>query len=143
MNTPKTKIVDPNELPEVVTYIDAKAQLDEFRAEYADVFEKYDVLVQGHNDALQNADKVVRAHGVSCGPFDLYQYATKYNAEAFYDAVGREKFLQMGGSIETIPKYTVDKKLFDANVAKHSIPKNVVDAVVVIEPRYKTPKPIT
>ena len=65
----------------------------ELRNQYKDVFEQYEVLVEDHNSKLEQAEKVVRAQEVTCGPFELYQWQTKYKAEALYDAVGREQFL--------------------------------------------------
>lgn len=135
----KFNTTDPVEIPAVVDYMDAADKLREFKEEHADVFEAYDFLVQEHNNKLEAAEKVVRAQGVSCGPFDLYQYQTKFDAEKLYDAVQREEFLRLGGKIETVPVYSVDKNIFEAKLAQGAVPKNVVDVVVKTSPRYKTP----
>lgn len=135
----KAKEVDPRDIPEVVSFIDADDRLKEFKEQYADVFVQYDEMVNDRNDKLEAAEKIVRAHKVTCGPFVLYQYQTKLNAQAFYDAVGRDDFLKLGGNIQTVPKYEIDKKQFEAFVAQKKIPQTVIDAVVETSPRYKCP----
>jgi hypothetical protein len=139
----KSKEVDPTQIPAVATFIDAEARLAEFKEEHGEIFAMYDQLVEERNTALQAAEKIVRAHQVTCGPFVLYQWQTKIDPEKFYDAVGRDNFLKLGGSIDTVPKYSVDKNTFEAKMATGAIPQNVVDAVVVKSPRYKCPDPIT
>lgn len=139
----QAKEVDPRDILEVVEFINANDRLKEFKEEYAEVFEQYDAIVTDRNDKLEAAEKIVRAHKVTCGPFVLYQYQTKYNAQAFYDAVGRDDFLKLGGSIQTVPKYEIDKKAFEAMVAQKKIPVTVIEAVVDTSPRYKCPDKIS
>lgn len=139
----KAKTVDPTDIPEVVAFIDADARVKDFREQYADVFAAYGKLVEDRNQALESAEKVVRAHQVTCGPFDLFQYSTTFNAQAFFDAVGREQFLKLGGEVQTVPQYSIDKKMFEANVAQKKIPPSVVNQVVTVSPKYKCPKPIS
>lgn len=143
MNTPKTKEVDPRDIPEVVEFINAESKVKEFREQYADVFDTYNQLIEDRNSKLENAEKVVRAHKVTCGPFVLYQYQTKFNAQAFFDAVGREEFLKLGGNIQTVPQYSIDKKQFEAFAAQKKIPQSVIDQVVEVSPRYKCPDKIS
>ena len=143
MSTSKAKEVDARDIPEVVAFIDADTKLKEFREQYADLFETYGQLVNDRNEKLENAEKVVRAHKVTCGPFILYQYQTKYNAQAFFDAVGREEFLKLGGSVKTVPEYDIDRKQFDAFAAQKKILPSIVTAVVETIPKYQCPKKIT
>lgn len=143
MNIPKVKEVDPRDIPEVVDFIDADNKLKEFREQYADLFETYGQLVEDRNSKMENAEKVVRAHKVTCGPFVLYQHQTKFNAQAFFDAVGKEDFLKFGGEMKTVPQYSIDKKLFEAAVAQKKIPPSVVEQVVEVSPRYKCPDKLT
>ena len=114
-------------------------KLDEFKAEHADIFEMYESLVQENNDKLEKAEKIVRAHEVTCGPFVLYQWQKKFDAEKLYDAVQRDEFLRLGGKIETIPVYTIDKNIFEAKMAQSAIPPQVLEVVVKVSPRYKAP----
>lgn len=139
----KAKEVDPLDIPEVAEFINADERLKEFKEEYKDVFEQYEAIVSDRNDKLEAAEKIVRAHKVTCGPFVLYQYQTKYNAQAFYDAVGRDDFLKLGGTIQTVPKYEIDKKAFEAMMAQKKIAPTVIEAVVETSPRYKCPDKLT
>lgn len=143
MSTSKAKEVDPKDIPEVVDFIDADAKVKDYRESFADVFETYEKLVEERNSKLENAEKVVRAHKVTCGPFVLYQYQTKYDAQAFFDAVGREDFLKLGGEIKTVPEYSLDKKQFEAFVAQKKIPPTVIEAVVEVSPRYRCPSKLS
>ncbi len=139
----KAKQVDPIDIPEVAEFINADEKLKEFKEQYTDIFETYSQLATDRNDKLEAADKIVRAMKVSCGPFDLYQTQTKLNAQNFFDAVGREEFLKLGGSISTTTNYEVDKKQFEAFVAQKKIPPSVVESVVETSPRYKVPPKIS
>jgi hypothetical protein len=143
MNIPKTKEVDPRDIPEVVDFINADSKVKEFREQYSDLFETYQQLIEDRNSKLENAEKVVRAHKVTCGPFVLYQYQTKFNAQAFFDAVGKEDFLKFGGEMKTVPQYSIDKKQFEAFAAQRKIPQSVIDQVVEVSPRFKCPEKIS
>lgn len=131
--------VSEAEFPEVLSFVQAKEDLEEFRAQHAEVFETFDALVERYNTALEAAEKVVRAAEVNCGPFDLYQYTTKYNGEKLFHAVGRDKFLELGGTIGTKAVYDIDKARFEAAVAAKKISKEVVDQVRKETPNYHTP----
>lgn len=139
----KAKQIEVTDIPEVVAFVDADARVKDFREQYADVFEAYGKLVQERNQALENAEKVVRAHEVTCGPFDLFQYQTTYDAQKFFEAVGRDQFLKLGGEVKTVPQYSIDKKAFDAYAAQKKIAPSVVEQVVSVSPKYKVPKPIS
>jgi coenzyme F420-reducing hydrogenase beta subunit len=106
----------PEEFLEVLRFLDAKAALEEFKADNAAVFEQFAHLVDRYNSELEQAEKAVRQQEVKCGPFDAYQVSVKYDPEALYDAVGRELFLQVGGAISNTTTYAIDKGRFDAAV---------------------------
>lgn len=136
---PKAKEVDPTEIPAVADFINARDKLNEFKEENAAVFEVFDELVAEYNTALEKAEKLVRADEVTCGPFVLYQWQTKYDAEKLYDSVGRDEFLRLGGQVKTVPEYSLDKSTFEAKMAQNAVPPPVLNVVVRISPRYKTP----
>lgn len=129
MQKRKAETVDIGAIPEVVNFVDAQEALKEFREEHADVFAQLDQLVDRYNTSLEQAEKVCRAKAVSCGPFNLYQFTTKYDAEALYNAVGRDRFLELGGKIETITKYEVDRGKLEASIAQNKLDTGVVDRV--------------
>ncbi len=132
--------VDPAEIPEVVEFMDAQRAIQEFKEMHADVFKDLDGLVERHNTALEQADKVCRARQVSCGPFDLYQFTTKYDAEALFNAVGRDTFLEIGGKLETVTKYEVDKGKLEACIAQKKVDKEVAERVRKDTPAFHKPQ---
>lgn len=134
--------IEVSKIPEVQEFVQARTALDEFMDQHADVFETYRDMVEHTNDARDRADKEVRAKGVSCGPWDLYQTATKYDAKALYEALGRDEFLRAGGKLSTITEYAVDKGKVDAAISRGVIPPDVASDVKKTSPRFKTPKDI-
>lgn len=142
MSEKQTVKKDPSEMPSVKAFMDVKDKWANLRKEYPGIFEEIDALATEYNTLLEAADKDVRSAEVACGPFDLYQYRTNYDATAFYDAVGREKFLELGGSTQTVQQLDIDKKTFEANAAQGKISKAVVSKVKEVSPSYHAPKKI-
>lgn len=142
MQKRKAPTVDIGEIPEVIEFVDAQEALQEFKQEHAAVFETLAQLTERYNASLEQADKVCRARQVSCGPFDLYQFSTKYDAEALYNAVGRDKFLELGGKIDTVTAFSVDKGKLEACIAQRKIESDVVDRVRKETPNYHKPEKV-
>lgn len=139
MQKKKIETVDPGTIPEVVEFIDANDAIQSFKASYPDVFKQYEELIERYNSALEQADKVVRARAVSSGPFDLYQFKTTYDAEALYNAIGRDQFLSVGGKLETQTVYDVDKGRLEAAAVQKKIPAEVMAQVRKETPNYHKP----
>lgn len=126
--------------PEVTEYEQAKASLQGFMQTHETIFETYETLVADYNQKMEAADKLVRSNEVSCSDWDLYSESTKYDPEALYNRMGREGFLQAGGSLETVTKFGIDKKRFDAAVTRGEVPKEIAGEVRTVSPRYHAPK---
>jgi hypothetical protein len=139
MQKKEAKTVAPKEVPEVIEFLDAQDAMNAFKEEHAPIFEQFRVLAERYNAALQQADKACRSQSVSCGPFDLYQFTTKYDAEALHNAVGRDKFLLLGGKISTQTVYGIDKGRIDACIAQNKILPEVVELVRKETPAYHKP----
>lgn len=139
---PKNASMSVDEIPEVQEFMAAEQRIQEFKDMYPGLFEELEELVEQRNALEQAAEQKVRAMNVSCGPFDRYQVSQKYNAEKFFDAMGREDFLKMGGTIEQTQKFSIDKKVFDSMAAQGKIPKHVVEAVKTESPSYHVPDKI-
>lgn len=139
MQKKKAEVVNESEIKEVVEFLDAQGALQEFKEAHKEVFEQFAQLAERYNAALEQAEQVVRARGVKCGPFDLYQFATKYNAEALYNAVGRGKFLELGGKIEQVTQYDVDKGRLEAAIAQKKLEPSVVDNIRKETPNFHKP----
>jgi hypothetical protein len=128
--------VRPTEsFPEVIEFLEAKAALEEFKQVHPEVFEELSQLTERYNATLEQAEKVVRQSESKCGPFDAYQVSVKYNAEALYNAVGRDAFLQIGGTINQTTEYELDKGRFEAAV---SSPSNKITEEVLKTVRKET-----
>lgn len=138
----KAKSEETIDIPEVAEFIEAKEKLQRLKDAYEDVFEAFGELVEAYNTTLEAAEKAVRSKQVSCGPFDLYQWQTKYHPDKLYEEVGHETFLAVGGKVELIPTYSVDKTRLDAAIAADKLPQAVVDIVRVKSPRYKKPSKV-
>lgn len=132
----------PEEVPEVAAFVEAEEILQQFIAGHPEVFQTFRILMEDRNTKRQAADKVVRALGVVCGPWELSSKRTGIKAEALLDALGREKFLAVGGTIETKPVYSVDKKRFEQAVATHQVPAELAKEVVVDTIAYSAPKDV-
>jgi hypothetical protein len=134
--------VPPSTFPEVRAFLKAKKALDELRATSPRFFEDLRAIAELWNPTLDAADKVVRAAGVSCGPFELYSHVTKYSANALLIAVGEGRFQVFGGATENVPEHTIDKEAFKALVAQGKVANEIIAAVVTHEPRYHKPEKI-
>lgn len=139
MQKKKAKIVDLDKMPAVIEFIDARDALEEFKADHGEVFSQLQELTERYNTTLEQADKACRAGQVSCGPFDLYQFSIKYDAEALHNAIGRDKFLEAGGKIETKTVYDVDRGRLEACIAQNKIPADVVERVLKETPNFHKP----
>jgi len=131
--------VDPGTVPEVVEFLDAQGAIEDFKNENAAVFEQLAELTDRYNSALEQADKACRSKEVTCGPFVLKHFATKYDAEALYNAVGRDAFLNLGGKIGTATTYDVDKGRLEACIAQNKVPDEVVSHVRKEVPNFSKP----
>ena len=120
-------------------FIDAEDALREFKEEHAPLFDQLRELTERYNAALEQAEQVCRAREVSCGPIDLYQYTTKYDATALYNAVGRDQFLALGGQLSTVTEYSVDKGRLEAAIAQNKIAADVVPQIRKETPNFHKP----
>lgn len=128
-----------DQIPEVAAFQEVKARYDAFRASNPEFFNFLDALEEEFNQKLQAADKAVRSKNASCGDFHLYSYQTKYNPEELLQAMGREKFMQVGGTMTTQTVYGVDKARVDASITSGDIPAEVASKVRIKQPRYHKP----
>ena len=132
--------VPTEQIAEVASYQEVRERYNTFRQNNPVFFKHLDALQEELNQKLQDAEKAVRAKGVSCGDFELYQFHTKYNAEELLQAVGRDKFLQVGGEMTTKTVYSLDKARIDAAIASNEIPAAAVPRIRTKEPRYHIPE---
>jgi hypothetical protein len=135
-------LINEADIPEVVDFLDAKDALEAFKESNAALFEELSHLVERYNTALQSADKAVRSREATCGPWNLYSFSTKYDAETLYNALGRDKFLEVGGTIGSKTVYDIDKGRLEAAIAQRRIAQELVESVRKVSPSYHAPKPV-
>lgn len=130
------------EVPEVQEFLDVEQELNSFREQHTDVFEKFDELAAEYNQKLEAADKVVRAKKVSCGPWDLYQEQLRYDAKILFESVGRERFINVGGTMETQTVYGVEKTRIEASIKQGLIPTDVTNQFRKVSARFHKPNKV-
>lgn len=121
---------------EVMDYLDAKTELESFVERNKKVMQEYAALCEQYNTHLESADKKVRELNVSCGPFKQLSPQVKVDGEKLVNLIGREEFIKAGGKVATKTTYEMDKKTFEAAVAKNSIPSEVIDVVRTSTPKF-------
>lgn len=137
----KGERVPSNSITEVAEFMDAKEDLDTFKATHADVFREYADLVEKYNDTLEKAEKAVKARGVSCGPIVNIGVRTSYNWEKAHEELGEELFLEFGGSVNMVAHYDGDEAEMDRAIASNKVPKECVPHFRVVTRTYrKLPK---
>lgn len=142
-NTSKGKRVPIGDIPAVQELTDLKMEIDALKTEHADVFMQYSDLVDRYNAKLEEAEKEVRAKGVSCGAFDNYSVSVKYNPTKMFDELGEEMFLRTGGVMGTVTEYKVDPRRVEAAIASGEIPDECVDNIREVRRNYHQPKKLT
>lgn len=140
---PKITKKSPEEVTEVRDFLGAFQRLEAFRRQNAELFAQYDTLVQDYNQKLEDAERTCRSQQIACGPFDLYNFSTKYDAKALYDMIGRDRFFRVGGSERSETIYSIDKAKVEGAIQRGDIPEEIVDTFKKVTPTFHTPEKIT
>lgn len=142
-STSKGKRVPISEIAAVQDAADLKMQIDALKGEHPDVFMQYQDLVDRYNAKLEEAEKEVRAQGVSCGQFENYSVSVKFKADKMFEELGEEMFLANGGAMAQKTEYTVDEKRVEAAIAAGTIPEECVDNFREVRRNYHKPDKLT
>jgi hypothetical protein len=132
--------MDVEQLPEVGQFVNADERVKAFKEVHADLFGEYQQLVNERNTLWQQADQAVRSQAVSCGPWDRYSETVKYDADALYEAVGRDEFLRLGGTIKTVQQRNIDRDHIKVRIEAGELNAEVVDRVRKVTGTYHAPK---
>lgn len=132
-----------DEIPEVRAFEEAKEELEQFKAVHENVFEVYAQYVEIYNTRRQAAEKAVRGQEVSCGDFDLYQQVRKTSGENVLNALGREMFIKIGGTVLNKSDAKISAAQLKTALGRGDITQELYDEVVTIEQRYHAPKEIS
>jgi hypothetical protein len=133
------KQVAVEEVPEVAAYEGAKAMYESFKAAHLPVVEKLQEFLEYVNQTKEAAEKAVRAAGISCGDFDLYQQVDKVDGDTVLNAVGRDVFIGMGGTIKVKSEAKIGVKQLKTALAQKTITQDLYDEVIKVENRYHMP----
>lgn len=128
-----------SEIPEVQAFEEVKRRLEAFKEANPEFFKFLSELSEEFNNKLEAATMATKSKQVSCGDFVLYQWATSYNAELLYQALGHEKFLSVGGMVKTVTDYSVDKARIQSSINSGVVPKDIAEAAVTKSPRFHKP----
>lgn len=142
-STEKGKRIPINKIAEVQELSDIKVELEQFKAEHANVFMQYKDLVDRYNSALEAAEKEVRSQGVTCGDFENYSVSVKFNAAKMFEELGEEMFLENGGAATSKTVYTVDDNKVKAAIASGKIPEECVDNFREVRRNYHSPEKLS
>lgn len=124
----------------VAEYEQAKAMLEQFKAQNAPLIEQLRQFLEHYNQTREKAEKAVRAAGVTCGDFDLYQQVNKVDGEKALSATGREKFIRVGGSVKTTVSAKIGIKQWDTALARGEIDAETYEECKKLENRYHVPE---
>jgi hypothetical protein len=124
------------EIPEVQRFIAEQERYRLFRAQNKQFFEYLSQMAADYNEALQAARDACKKRDVSCGPIQQTSQSTKYDADALYDLYGREAFLELGGTLETIQRKGLDKKRVQFNIESGRIDKDRAELVRKVTSSY-------
>lgn len=105
--------IPPESIPEVAKFIEIQQRYEQWRSQNQQFFDYLNQVSVEYNEALSAAETACRQRQVSCGPFVKYSVSSRYDADAMYDIYGREAFLELGGTLETVQKRGLDKKRVD------------------------------
>lgn len=128
--------------PAVTRFEAAKREIERLREENEDLFDMLEGAIEEYNAALEQANAVVRALETSCGDFKVTSAYTEYDPDALFELVGREKFLELGGTEDVRRSLTVDKVKLRSYIEAGKVPKHVAEAISTPHRKYSTPKPL-
>lgn len=144
ISKPKTKIetVEADEIPEVADYLEHLELLEEYKKQHKKIFSTYNDIAEKLNQLRVEADKIVRAKNVNCGPWTVMSTAVKYDSEKLLQAVGPARFLELGGTATPRIDYAIDKTVVETQIAKKAISPELVKEIKVESIRYSAPKDV-
>jgi len=137
---PRYNDVPITEIPEVVNFENVKARYHKFKQDNAAYFQYLNQIQEEYNIALQAAEKAVKVNQVSCGDFHYYLKLDKIDDDMAYQIHGHEKFLALGGTIETVTIRKMDKTRYMSNVQAGVVTADERQLTVKTEPRYHKPE---
>lgn len=130
--TKKTKIETPHEeqlTEEVDEFLQARERYFRWQKQYPQAYSELLELQSDYNATRDAAEKILRAHGKSEGPFQIKSSRLSYDAEKLYDEVGKEVFLALGGEISTNVSFKIDSTTLQSKIAAKKVDPAVIESI--------------
>ena len=137
----KTEVVPEEQLPQVQSYLAAQEELEQHLSSNMPFYNRMSDLIIVRNQALADAEIIVKNLGVSCGPFRKTRESLKIDIEKLYEELGEKNFKELGGYTEKILDYKLDRARFLAYLESNQVPQEVADVCVRKDLAYDKPKP--
>jgi hypothetical protein len=128
------------QVPELIDYLDARNAIEALEEDPA--VREYRAQLERYNAAREQADKALRAKGLSYGAWQAYQTRVKYDAEKLCQLLGEKVFRAVGGTIETQFVYAVDKTKLEGAFAMKKINPDLRKEVCQESLIYHAPKEV-
>lgn len=139
MSRPTAEVVPPKSIPEVAAFLKVQRELAKLREHFPTAYAKLLALADVYNPTLEAADKAVRTRAVTCGPFEVKDFARKLDVEQLVDLLGRGEFVRHGGVIATAETFALDLARFEGLVARGVVTEEIERRVLKHIPRYSKP----
>lgn len=133
-------MTDAAAIPEVGAFLAARDRLDAFTDKHPALMREYERLVEEYNQKLEDADHVCRDRAVSCGPWQIDKRQTRYHPERLEKLLGPERFKAIGGTMQTVTQYSIERRHVVAALEAGTIPRAILNDVRTITPNYQSPK---
>lgn len=135
--------VAADSIPEVKHFIEVQTRFEAWKKQNAPFFDFLEQMGIEFNEALSAAHAACKRQQVTCGPIVKYQESTSYDWDAMYDVYGRDAFLELGGTLETIQKRGGDKKRVDFAIDTGRIDADRAKLVRKKTGKFKKPETIS
>lgn len=114
---------------EVDEFLQAQERYFRWQQQYPQAYKELLELQSEYNATRDAAEKILRAHGKSEGPFVIKNSRLSYDAEKLYDEVGKERFLELGGEIATSQTFKIDSTTLQSKIASKKLDPAIVEAI--------------
>lgn len=139
MPVPAIETVAAAKIPEVRAFLKAQKAYAQWKEDFPAAARKLAAIAAEYGPCLEAADHVVRERRVSAPPFELKHFAGRLRPEKLCELVGRTDFVRLGGTILPKETFEIDRRVFDALVARKEIPEAMAEEALVYAPVYKRP----
>lgn len=125
----------------VKSYETYERRVAAFESEHRETFQSYDGMLEELERKRQVADATIRVTDASFGPWERFSEQRNYDTQALYTLIGKERFLELGGTETQMPVIEFERDKLELAIKKREIPSKVVAQIVKVISKYRAPKP--